>query len=87
VRAIVRRLGRLEGCFTPPEDAESERLRERLRRAQERLESMGHPPPPPRVYDGPPTSLGERILLARRNHMGRLAMTEGQKNIGAQCAT
>jgi hypothetical protein len=74
VRAILRRLARLEDRYIPREDAESERLRERLRRAQERLQSLGHPLPPPPVYDGPPLSLGERILLARRNG-------------GAKCAT
>jgi hypothetical protein len=68
VRSIARRLGRLEDRFIPREDAESERLRERLRRARERLQSIGHSLPPPLVYDGPPLSLGERILLARRNH-------------------
>jgi hypothetical protein len=68
VKAIVRRLARLEDRYVPREDAESERLRERLRRAQERLASTGHPLPPPLTYDGPPLSLDERILLARRNH-------------------
>jgi hypothetical protein len=66
VKAIVRRLARLEDRFVPREDAESERLRERLRRARERLQSLGHLLPP-LVYNGPPSSLGERILLARRN--------------------
>jgi hypothetical protein len=64
VKAIARRLARLEDRYVPREDAESERLRERLRRARERLEPMGHPLPPPLVYEGPPLSLGERILLA-----------------------
>jgi hypothetical protein len=66
VKAIVRRLARLEDDYFPREDAESERLRERIRRARERFQSMGHPLPPPPVYDGPPLSLGERILWARR---------------------
>jgi hypothetical protein len=74
MKAIVRRLARLEDRYVPREDEQSRLLRERLRRAQERLQSMGHPLPPPLVYDGPPLSLGERILLVRRN--GR-----------AQCAT
>jgi hypothetical protein len=77
VRAIARRLARLEDRYVPREDAESERLREQFRRARERLQSMGHPLPPPLVYDGPPLSLGERILLARRNHMWRPEMAEG----------
>jgi hypothetical protein len=67
VKAIARRLARLEDRYVPREDEQSRLLRERLRRAQERLQSMGHPLPP-LVYDGPPLSLGERILLARRNH-------------------
>ena len=66
MKAIVRRLARLENHYVPREDAESERLRERLRRSRERLQSMGHPVPPPLIYDGPPLSLGERILWARR---------------------
>jgi hypothetical protein len=66
MKAIVRRLARLEDRYVPREDAESERLRERLCRAQERLQSMGHPLPLPLVYDGPPLNLGERILWARR---------------------
>jgi hypothetical protein len=87
VKAIVRRVAQLEDRFVPREDGESLLLRERLRRAQERLASMGHPLPPPLVYDGPPLSLGERILLARRSHMRRLAMAAEQNNIGAICAT
>jgi hypothetical protein len=74
MKAIVRRLARLEDRYVPREDEQSRLLRERLRRAQGRLQSMGHPPPLPLVYDGPPLSLGERILLVRRNG-------------GAQCAT
>jgi hypothetical protein len=87
VKAIVRRLARLEDRYVPREDAESERLRERLRRARERMQAMGHELPSPLVYDGPPSSLGERILLARRHPMPRLAMAEGQKNLGTKCAT
>ena len=68
MKAIARRLARLEDHYVLREDAESVRLRERLRRARERLQSMGRPSPPPLVYDGPSLSLGERILLARRNH-------------------
>jgi hypothetical protein len=72
VRAIVRRLTRLENRFVPREDEESQRLRERLRRARMRLESMGHPNHELAAspnYDGPPLSLGERILRARRNYL------------------
>jgi hypothetical protein len=68
VKAIARRLVRLEDRYVPREDAQSERLRERLSRAQERLQSMGHALPSALIYHGPPLSLGERILLARRNH-------------------
>ena len=70
MRAIVRRLARLEVKLVPRESAESARLRERLYRARLRLAAAGE------TYDGisqrPITdlsahlSLGERILLARR---------------------
>jgi hypothetical protein len=72
MKAIARRLARLENRFIPREDAESELLRERLRRAQQRLVGIGHPVPPPLVYDGPPLSLGERILWARHAHTRRM---------------
>jgi hypothetical protein len=68
VKAIVRRLARLEDRFVQGEDEQSLLLRERLRRAQERLASMGHRLPPLLVYDGPPLSLAKRMLLAGRNH-------------------
>jgi hypothetical protein len=66
VRAIARRLARLEDRFVPREDEQSLLLKGRLRRARERLQSMKHPLPPPLVYDGSPLGLGERILWARR---------------------
>jgi hypothetical protein len=73
MRAIVRRLERLEDRFVPAEDEESRLLRERLLRARERLQAMGHPLPLPLVYDGPPLSLDERILWARRMRGARCA--------------
>jgi hypothetical protein len=69
VRAIVRRLARLEDRYVPREDAESERLPQRLRRARQRyLESIGKPSHelPPLDYVGAPLTPGERILWAGR---------------------
>ena len=75
MRAIARRLARLEVTFIPRDDEETTRLRERLRRARLRVaQDTGVPfkEPPPLVhddYDGLPLSLGERILRARREHL------------------
>ena len=77
MRAIARRLARLEVTFIPPENEESARLRERLRLARQRVAEWtggpyGEPPPlVPDDYEGPPLSLGDRILWARRQHMRR----------------
>ena len=77
MKAIARRLARLEVTFISQEDEETARLRERLRRARLRVaEGIGsaYEEPPPLVpddYDGPPLSLGERILRARRQHLRR----------------
>ena len=77
MRAIARRLARLEVTFIPQENEESARLRERLRLARLRVaHDTGVPfkqPPPlvPDDYDGPSLSLGERILRARRGHLRR----------------
>jgi hypothetical protein len=75
VKAIVCRLAKLEARFVPREDEQSLLLRERLRRARERLASMGHPVLPPLVYDGPPLSLGEHILWARRKNKIRRGLS------------
>jgi hypothetical protein len=83
MKAIVRRLARPQDRFVPQEDEQSLLLRERLCRARERLESMGLSLPP-LVYDGPPLSLGEQILLARRHP---LVMVAGENNTGTKCAT
>jgi hypothetical protein len=70
VKAIVRRLARLEDRYVPREDAESARILERIRRGRERVESMGHPLPPPLVYDGGiPWSIADRIDQGRRNNI------------------
>ena len=66
MRAMARRLARLENRFVPQETEESQRLRERLRLAYQRV---GLPYPEPSQlgdYDARHLSLGERILLARR---------------------
>lgn len=75
MRAIARRLARLEVTFIPGENEESARLMERLRLARARMEEWTgrpyeeDPPLLPNDYDGRPLSLGERILFARREHM------------------
>ena len=75
MRAIARRLARLEITFIPRENEASARLRERLRLARARLaEWTGRPyEEPSRLlpddHDGRPLTLGERILLARREHI------------------
>ena len=75
MRAIARRLARLEIAFIPRENEASARLRERLRLARARLaEWTGRPyEERPRLlpddHDGQPLTPGERILLARREHI------------------
>lgn len=80
MRTIVRHLARLENRFVPREDAESERLGERLRRARARcLQSIGEPydNPPLLGNVGVPLTLGERILWVRQAHLRRRAASRG----------
>jgi hypothetical protein len=77
VRAIARRLARLEVTFIPQENEKTARLTERIRRARLRAaECTGSPeaespPLAPDDYDEPPLSLGERILRARHEQLRR----------------
>jgi hypothetical protein len=68
VKAMVRRLARLEDRLIPREDANPSSYASAFAGLASGCNPWGQPLPSPLVYDGPPLSLRERILLARRNH-------------------
>ena len=73
MKAIARRLMRLEDCFVPRETEESRHIRELLRQARQRAaKDTGQPyqelPPLPPTNNGHPWTIGD-ILFARREQI------------------
>jgi hypothetical protein len=82
LKAIARRLARLEDRFVPRETEESRHIRELLRQARERAaKDTGHshqePPPLPPTNNGHPWTIGD-ILVARRDQIRRLEAAQQQ---------
>ena len=82
MKAIVRRLMRLEDRFVPRETEESRRIREKLRQARERAakdtgQPYQEPPPLPPTNNGHPWTIGD-ILVARRDQIRRLEAAQQQ---------
>ena len=77
MRAVIRRLCRLEEKFVPQEDPESLRIADLLReRRRRRLEASGQPfedAPRETVYAGPGRrlSIAETLRLGRQRSKGR----------------
>ena len=82
MKAIARRLMRLEDRFVPRETEESRRIHEKLRQARERAaKDTGQPyrelPPLPPTNNGDPWTIGD-ILVARRHQIQRLEAAQQQ---------
>ena len=80
MKAIARRLMRLEDRFVPRETEESRRIREKLRQARERaVKDASHqePPPMPPTNNGHPWTIGN-ILVPRREQIRRLEAAQQQ---------
>jgi hypothetical protein len=82
VRAVVRRLTRLEDRFVPRENEESRRIRELLCQARERAaKNTARPyqelPPVPPTNNGHLWTVGD-CLVARREQIRRLEAAQRQ---------
>ena len=82
MRALARRLMRLEDRFVPRETEESRRIREKLRQAHERAaKDTGQPyqelPPLPPTNNRHPWTIGD-CLIARRDQIRRLEAAQQQ---------
>ena len=82
MKAIARRLMRLEDRFVPRETEESRRIREKLRQARERAakgagQPYQKPPPLPPTNNGHPWTIGD-ILVACREQIRRLEAAQQQ---------
>jgi hypothetical protein len=82
LKAIARRLARLEDRFVPRETEESRRIREKLRQAREHAakdtgQPYQEPPPLPPTNNGHPWTIVD-ILVARRDQIRRLEAAQQQ---------
>ena len=82
MKAIARRLMRLEDCFVPRETEESRHIRELLRQARQRAakdtrQPYQELPPLPPTNNGHPWTIGD-CLIARRDQIRRLEAAQQQ---------
>jgi hypothetical protein len=82
LKALARRLARLEDRFVPRETEESRRIRELLREARQgAAKDTGQPyqelPPLPPANNGHPWTIGD-CIIARRDQIRRLEAAHRQ---------